>query len=105
MKDHSAHALRRQLAESRAILGAHLRIYQIHSVTEESPALGDAKGYDLVGCCFTGTNAFFVRKDLTGDLFSKPFTADHHYRECRYDSFVRGFSRHAKAAGSYEVLE
>ena len=68
-------------------------------------ALGDSKGYDLVGCCFAGTNAFFVRKDLTGDLFSKPYTAGHHYRECRYDSFVRGFSRHAKAAGPYEVLE
>lgn len=68
-------------------------------------ALGDLKGYDLVGCCFAGTNAFFVRKDLTGDLFSQPYSAEHHYRECRYDSFVRGFARHAKGAGSYEVLK
>jgi aryl-alcohol dehydrogenase-like predicted oxidoreductase len=43
VKDHSAAAFRRQLAESRAHLGEHLRIYQIHSVTPESPALGDAE--------------------------------------------------------------
>lgn len=42
VKDHSLAAFQRQLAESRALLGAHLRIYQIHSVTPDSPALGDA---------------------------------------------------------------
>ena len=41
VKDHSPAAFRRQLAESRALLGAHLRIYQVHSVTPESPALDD----------------------------------------------------------------
>jgi aryl-alcohol dehydrogenase-like predicted oxidoreductase len=41
VKDHSLAALRRQLAESRALLGAHLVLYQIHSVTPESPVLGD----------------------------------------------------------------
>lgn len=45
--------------------------------------LGKAKGYNLVGCVFTGTNAFFVREDLTADLFEAPFTAEHHYEPNR----------------------
>jgi aryl-alcohol dehydrogenase-like predicted oxidoreductase len=41
VKDLSAGTLRRQLAESRATLGAHLRLYQIHSATLESAVLED----------------------------------------------------------------
>ncbi len=41
VKDHSLAALLRQLGESRALLGAHLGLYQIHSVTPDSPVLGD----------------------------------------------------------------
>jgi aryl-alcohol dehydrogenase-like predicted oxidoreductase len=41
VKDHSAAAYRRQVAETRALLGARLSLYQIHSVTPDSPALGD----------------------------------------------------------------
>jgi aryl-alcohol dehydrogenase-like predicted oxidoreductase len=41
VKDLSAATLRRQLAESRAILGPHLRLYQIHSATLESGVLED----------------------------------------------------------------
>jgi aryl-alcohol dehydrogenase-like predicted oxidoreductase len=41
VKDHSVAAYRRQFAETRALLGARLNLYQIHSVTPESPALGD----------------------------------------------------------------
>jgi aryl-alcohol dehydrogenase-like predicted oxidoreductase len=41
VKDLSAGTLRRQLAESRAALGAHLRLYQIHSATLESGVLED----------------------------------------------------------------
>jgi aryl-alcohol dehydrogenase-like predicted oxidoreductase len=39
VKDHSAAVLRRQIAESRARLGAHLALYQIHSATLESGVL------------------------------------------------------------------
>jgi len=39
VKDHSLPALRRQLAESRAILGEYLDLYQIHSATLESGVL------------------------------------------------------------------
>jgi aryl-alcohol dehydrogenase-like predicted oxidoreductase len=41
VKDLSVETLRRQLAESRALLGAHLRLYQIHSATLESDVLDD----------------------------------------------------------------
>ena len=41
VKDLSAATLRRQLAESRATLGDHLRLYQIHSATLESGVLDD----------------------------------------------------------------
>jgi aryl-alcohol dehydrogenase-like predicted oxidoreductase len=41
VKDLTAAKLRRQLAESRAILGPHLRLYQIHSATLESGVLED----------------------------------------------------------------
>lgn len=41
VKDHSLAALRRQIAESRALLGDYLDLYQIHSATLESGVLGD----------------------------------------------------------------
>ncbi|MGF7082439.1 hypothetical protein [Mucilaginibacter sp. UYCu711] len=45
--------------------------------------LADKKGYCLVGCVFTGSNAFFVRKDLVGDKFEAPYTAENHYEPNR----------------------
>jgi aryl-alcohol dehydrogenase-like predicted oxidoreductase len=41
VKDHSVDALRRQYAESRAELGDHLALYQIHSATWETGVLDD----------------------------------------------------------------
>jgi aryl-alcohol dehydrogenase-like predicted oxidoreductase len=41
VKDHSLANLRRQLAESRTLLGDRLRLYQIHSATLESGVLED----------------------------------------------------------------
>ncbi|WP_326600053.1 aldo/keto reductase [Streptomyces sp. NBC_01803] len=41
VKDHGAATFDRQYAESRALLGDRLDLYQIHSVTLESPALTD----------------------------------------------------------------
>lgn len=49
------------------------------------------KGYKLVGCNFSGANAFFVRDDLVGDHFHAPFTAAEHYEPARY------WLRHLKA--------
>lgn len=41
VKDHSLAAFQRQLAETRALLGDHLALYQIHSATLESDVLDD----------------------------------------------------------------
>jgi aryl-alcohol dehydrogenase-like predicted oxidoreductase len=41
VKDLSAATLRRQLAESRELLGPNLRLYQVHSATMESAVLDD----------------------------------------------------------------
>jgi aryl-alcohol dehydrogenase-like predicted oxidoreductase len=46
VKDLSLATLRRQLAESRALLGPHLRLYQIHSATLESGVLEDRSVLD-----------------------------------------------------------
>jgi hypothetical protein len=46
--------------------------------------LAAKKGYRIVGCCFAGVNAFFVREDLCGDLFLDPATSEEHYEPPRY---------------------
>ena len=45
--------------------------------------LGREKGYTLVGCGFTGCNAFWVRSDLAGNLFCAEATAEHHFEPLR----------------------
>jgi aryl-alcohol dehydrogenase-like predicted oxidoreductase len=46
VKDHSVETLRRQAAESRALLGERLAVYQIHSATLESGVLEDGRVLD-----------------------------------------------------------
>ncbi|HET8540996.1 MAG TPA: aldo/keto reductase [Anaeromyxobacter sp.] len=48
VKDHSAAALRAQLAESRGLLGPHLALYQIHSATPDTGVLEDAAVLDAL---------------------------------------------------------
>jgi hypothetical protein len=65
--------------------------------------LGRAKGYRIVGCCFAGVNAFFVRDDLCGDLFHEPATAEEHYESERY--FMRLMpSGQAARPGPYQEV-
>jgi len=60
--------------------------------------LGRAKGYSLVGCNFTGVNAFFVRNDLLGDFFLTPLTAEKHYEPAKYFRLRAG---HRSGIGPY----
>jgi hypothetical protein len=46
--------------------------------------LGRDKGYQIVGCNFSGANAFFVCEDIAEDLFVEPATAEEHYEPPRY---------------------
>src|SRR4029453_10876640 len=49
VKDLSVETLRRQMTESRTLLGERLRLYQIHSATIESVVLDDARVLDELG--------------------------------------------------------
>lgn len=60
---------------------------------ESLTALGVRKGYVLVGCSITGTNAFFVQSTLAGNRFARPATAAALYQPPRYyllSSFTAG---------------
>lgn len=46
--------------------------------------LGSTKGYRIVGCNISGSNAFFVRDDLCGDHFVNPATSEEHYEPPRH---------------------
>ena len=46
--------------------------------------LGRRKGYRIVGCNISGSNAFFVREDLCADHFIEPATAEEHYEPPRH---------------------
>ncbi|MBT9584577.1 hypothetical protein IV102_14630 [bacterium] len=46
--------------------------------------LGTRLGYELVGCNFSGVNAFFVRRDLVGDRFLVGPDCELHYEPPRY---------------------
>jgi hypothetical protein len=46
--------------------------------------LGRTKGYRVVGCNISGSNAFFVREDLCADHFVAPATAEEHYEPPRH---------------------
>lgn len=41
VKDHSLEMFREQIRESRGLLGPHLDLYQVHSVTPDDPLFGD----------------------------------------------------------------
>ena len=60
--------------------GASLKAFEL---------LGRRLGYSLVGCGFTGLNAFFVRDDVVGDHFVAPYTSENHYEPLRYPTIHR----------------
>ena len=47
--------------------------------------LNKSKNYILIGCDFSGTNAFFIRKDVYNkNLFESNTTAEYHYEPSRW---------------------
>lgn len=48
VKDHSIGAFDTQLRESRSLLGSRLALYQVHSVTEDSPVLTDKRLHEAL---------------------------------------------------------
>lgn len=61
--------------------------------------LGESKGYVLIGCDFSGTNAFFVRKTEDLKKFESPFTSENHYEPPRY--FLQRDSGHKIGFGNF----
>lgn len=61
--------------------------------------LGAEMGYMLVGCDFSGTNAFFVDQDCVKNHFEEPFTSENHYEPPRY--FLRKTSSTNLDIGNY----
>lgn len=64
--------------------------------------LGQSKGYRLVGCNFSGANAFFVRNDLCETHFLEPATAEEHYEPPRY--FILMSAGHRARPGPYQAV-
>jgi hypothetical protein len=65
--------------------------------------LGQAKGYRLVGCNFSGGNAFFVREDICGEHFLEPATAEEHYEPPRYFAILMA-AGHRGRPGPYQAV-
>ncbi len=66
--------------------------------------LGKRLGYCLVGTNFVGANAFFVRADLAGEKFQRPFTAENHYNPARYFLWQLYVSGHPPDWGRYVTV-
>ncbi len=65
--------------------------------------LAERKGYHLVGCCFAGVNAFFVRADFCDAHFCEPYTAENHYEPARY--WMLHTTGHPVGIGPVERIE
>ncbi|WP_374470110.1 hypothetical protein [Phenylobacterium sp.] len=65
------------------------------------------QGYRLVGTNITGTNAFFVRQDLAGDLFAPDASPEALYNPPRYWLWLDHFLHigHRPSFGRYADLE
>lgn len=68
--------------------------------------LGNEKGYELVGCNITGSNAFFVRKELVAGVFPYPLSAADLYQPARYHLTYDCFSQTGYKAdvGDFETV-
>jgi aryl-alcohol dehydrogenase-like predicted oxidoreductase len=116
VKDHSLAALREQLAESHAVLGGHLALYQIHSATEESGVLEDAAVVDelarvrdaglRVGVSVSGpTQAVTVRRALALRRGGEPVFASVQATWNLLERACEDALRDAHAAGSTVIVK
>jgi hypothetical protein len=73
---------------------------------ESLTRMAEKKGYQLVGCNITGCNAFFVRKDLCGELFALPATATALFNPPRYEILAGGAFRvgHTTSYGPWRQI-
>lgn len=82
----------RHVFDSTNFYGSSLKAYE---------RLFAEKGYRLVGCSFSGVNAFFVRQDLaTEGLFLPPFTSEKHFEPPRHYSHNKPGKRR-----SYKIFD
>lgn len=72
---------------------------QFGASLESMTELAQRKGYRLVGCNMTGSNAFFVRADLAAGKFEDPPTAKNFYHPARYFLTPGFVSGHAAGFG------
>ena len=80
--------------EQNSYFGASLKALEI---------LGEKKGYKLIGCDFTGCNAFFVRSDQNIEAFQHPYTAEFHYEPPRY--FLKKATGHLQGFGPFDIIK
>lgn len=63
-----------------------------------------SRGYSLVGCNIIGSNAFFVRSELTTTSpFCSPFTAENHYEPARYYLLAAYHCGHPERFGPFRM--
>jgi aryl-alcohol dehydrogenase-like predicted oxidoreductase len=95
VKDLSAGRLRRQWAQTRALLGDHVRLYQIHSATLESGVLDDA----AVLAELAALRADGIRIGLTVTGADQPATIDRALAVGGFDAVQATWNLHERAAG------
>jgi aryl-alcohol dehydrogenase-like predicted oxidoreductase len=91
VKELDAPMLRRQLAETRELLGDHLRLYQIHSATIESGVLDDAEVREELG-----------KLRATGVFIGFTSTGPHQARTIEHALEVGGFD---SVQSTFNLLE
>jgi aryl-alcohol dehydrogenase-like predicted oxidoreductase len=95
VKHHDADTLRRQLEETHALLGDHLALYQIHSVTPDSGVLDDeAVLRELQGLRRTGVA---IGVSVSGP--SQPETVDRAVELGCFDAVQATWNLHERSAG------
>lgn len=116
VKDHSAAALRSQLAESEALLGPWLALYQIHSATPDTGVLDDGEVLDAlaalrdrglaVGLTTSGpSQAVTIRRALAVERGGRPLFAAVQATWNVLEPSAEPMLREARAAGRKVIVK